>query len=157
MPVPPKQVQPSPGSFASSCRAAGMSAGATRKTIAWWTMSTLPGRNWLPVRNAGPRRPGSTRKQRYSSVPPFGGRGGYARGTVRVVNRSPTSSGALGPVGAVCPCALVAAGVPAAGVPDPAVAADEQPAAAPPPRSASTAPAAASRRRRMPCSMGPAP
>ena len=114
--------------------------------MAWCTISRLPGRNWLPVRNAGARSPGSTRKQRYSSVPPFGGRGTYAVGTVSVVNRSPTPSGALEPVGAACACVLPAAGVPAravAGAPDPAVAAPEQPLA----RTASAAAVAISRRR----------
>ena len=128
---------------------------ATRKRIAWCT--TRGSRQELGAGEEGGC--GQARVDEEAAVVV----GAAVRGAAGVglrhrrVKRSPARSGALGPVGAVCPCALVAAGVPAAGVPDPAVAADEQPAAAPPPRSASTAPAAASRRRRMPCSMGPAP
>src|SRR5207248_1969877 len=47
------------------------------------------GRNWLPVRYAVVVSFGSTRKQRYSSVPPPGADGVYGSGTVRVSNRSP--------------------------------------------------------------------
>jgi hypothetical protein len=75
MPASPKQVQPSPGLSASTWRATGTWAGRTRKKIAWCTTAAFCGRNRLPVRNALPVRPGSTRKQRYSSVPPFGATG----------------------------------------------------------------------------------
>src|SRR5829696_1173190 len=56
-------------------------------------MSGLLGRNWLPVSTAGRRSPGSTRKQRYSSVPPFGASGRYGRSARNVLNLSPTRSG----------------------------------------------------------------
>src|SRR5207248_2021882 len=103
IPASPKQVQPSPGESASACRAAATPAGSTRKKIAWWTTSAFCGRNWLPVRYADVVSPGSTRKQRYSSVPPFGAAGVYGCGMVTVTNRSPCRKGAAGGAEKWCP------------------------------------------------------
>ncbi len=78
MPVPPKQVQPSPGSPASSCRAAG-DVGRRDPEDDRVVDDLGVARPELAAGEEGRRaEPGSTRKQRYSSVPPFGGRGVYA-------------------------------------------------------------------------------
>ena len=66
-------------------------------------MSTLSGRNWLPVNAASRVNPGSTRKHRYSSVPPLGAAGVYACGMDRLTKRSPARSGAAGG-GLYLPC-----------------------------------------------------
>src|SRR5262249_55977237 len=94
MPASPKQVQPSPGLAASTLRACAAAAGSTRKKIAWRTIAVFCGMNWLPVRYAMLVSFGSTRKQRYSSVPPLGAVGVYGCGTASVTNRSPARSGA---------------------------------------------------------------
>src|SRR5947207_1056892 len=59
-------------------------------------MAAFCGRNWLPVRYRWLVNFGSTRKQRYSSVPPLGAFGVYASGIVRLTKCSPSRSGAAG-------------------------------------------------------------
>ena len=100
MPVPPKQVQPSPGSPASSCRAAGMSAGATRRRSRGGRCRRCPA--GTGCRSGTPAPAGGVDEEAAVLIGPAVRRPRRVRPRHgQVVNRSPTASGALGPVGGV--------------------------------------------------------